>query len=160
MSLQRKFRLILIITALASLTFLVYVANLYFDVYTLVHNLHISIIDVNIIHQDSSVFVETVFFLENPSKFHMNISYVQKKVYLDPNYELRVDDRDHNYIGGSNKIVAVVPPFSNGSLPMRVQLIGDLPSNNSAIWFLVYMRIINVPLVDHFGFELPLSWSF
>lgn len=155
----KKSMLVYMVTALISLAFLVYVASLYFDTYALTYRFHISVQDVYLVHQDSSFFLETVLLLENPSKLDVKISYVQQKIYLDPYYEVRADERYQNFLRDTSKYVALVRPFSNDTLTMKVRLVKDI-SSNPRIWFLFSIRIEDVPLKGVESLKYFSFWSF
>jgi len=151
--------LVSIATALLSLSFLVYVAYVYFDIYTLTYRFHISVQDVHLVYQDSIFLLETALLLENPSKSDVKISYIQQKIYLDSHYEVRVDDRINNFLGGTGKCVALVGPFSNDTLTVRVRLAKNI-SSKPRIWFLFSIRIEDVPLKGVESLRYFSVWSF
>lgn len=155
----KKSMLVFMVTTLISLSFIVYVANLYFDIYTLTYRFHVSVQNVHLVHHDSSFFLESVLLLENPSKLDLKISYVQQEIYLDPYYRVRVDDRIHNFLVGTNEYVALVRQFSNSTLTVKVRLVKDI-SSNPRLWFLFFIRIDGIPLKGFESLEYFSVWFF
>lgn len=155
----RILTLVFIASVLISSIFLVYAAVLYFDTSSLTRGVRVSIQTGSVEQSNSSIVLKNVILIENPSPLSFTVTYVQERVYDDPNF---ANELGQSFIARfSGDYITLVTKLSNSTINFSVSLT-KAPSTNN-VFVIVSMRFADIPILESYYltryFSVPLNAS-